>query len=88
MPLNLFGHIKKEQLYHMLSDIYAQVKDQGPTMIVGDFNARVGKPMGKDEESIAGIYTFLSAQKGPSREQPKVKENRELFMEYHHKHAI
>ena len=61
---------------------YNKLKNKGPTVILGDFNARAGKPLNTQESQIMGKYTFLHDKAKPTKEQNPVQENRDLFIKF------
>ena len=71
----------KGKFYKQLSACYKRFKNKGPTMVMGDFNARPGKPLTADERTVIGNHT-LFPHYDPSAESEGVRANRDLLLQF------
>jgi len=78
----------KQNFYKKLSGTFNSCSKNGPTVLLGDFNARVGKITSKAEATCAGKYAFLSEENLPSKFNEDVRTNRELFMDFCLQHSL
>ena len=68
--------------------VFKQCSKQGPTVLLGDFNARVGKTTSKAEATCAGKYALLPEENLPSKFSEDVRTNRELFIDFCLQHSL
>ena len=72
----------RETYYNELHDVYTKGRVHGPTVILGDFNARLHRLMA-GEEDILGPYIF-----GYSFHIPSPHNSRELLLELCRSHGL
>ena len=73
----------KEQLYGQLEEIQEKYSRQGPTMVLGDFNAKINRRKNQREEKIVGNHTFDRENAGdPENQDPTVRINRKLMVDF------
>ena len=73
---------EKEQFYAILQQTYNRLKGSGPTVILGDLNARVGKAQEEWEKNLIGKHTFSPETANVSQQSEDVRDNRTLFVSF------
>ena len=84
MPTSVDPTEIKDKTYDNLQNIYDKLKNQGPTYIIGDFNARLIYPNNNTEREAIGNYTMYENKDYLSNSNYKegMLENRELLMQF------
>jgi exonuclease III len=81
---------EKASLYSLLTKTYKKYRNKGPTLIVGDFNAKPSKPT-KDDCSITGnfaLFPNLDTMLEIGRESEGAIENRRLLQSFCTMHEL
>ena len=80
--------VEKEETYKALAKQINTHKNQGPTYVLGDMNARVQKAMSREESKIIGQYTFEPDTANPLSRSEEVIENRQMLIEFCETHQL
>eukprot|EP00975_Prorocentrum_lima_P011465 2438417-Prorocentrum_lima.AAC.1 len=72
---------EKDKFYDQLYELSNKWMKKGPTLILGDFNARLQTRL-EDEETAIGPYQFDQVNLTLHRQTPEVMDNRQRFMDY------
>ena len=73
---------EREGMYKILRAEQQKHKNQGPTYIIGDFNARGKRARTADEWKGIGQHTFHVQSASPLAGSEEVMENRQLFINF------
>ena len=72
--------VEKQTHWEALTRVYRKLARRGPTVLVGDMNARVQRPTNAREREVVGAYGFEAALGNPLDRSEVVVENRELLI--------
>jgi len=78
----------KERAYKIVDQIIRKHKNKGPTIILGDFNARIQKARNREEKQYMGEHTFDKNNTNIYNRGEGVQENRELILDLCRKHNL
>ena len=79
---------EKEQTYKHLARHYKLHKNEGPTYILGDMNARVQKRLNRSESTVIGEHTFEPHSADPMGRSDQVIENRQMLIDFCMDHQL
>ena len=79
---------EKHAAYDNLTKHYKRHRNNGPTYILGDMNARIQARTTEEEGGIIGAHTFEPETANITQRSDEVILNRELLVEFCHEHKL